>query len=102
MLTAYAMFGFELVEKLFRRSYLFLFRILEALPDAFLGIGAGSNVEQMLVGFGILNNSRGLALHGEHHRALAFLQLFHEIAGTPAEGGQRLNVAGDVKHEPTP
>jgi len=38
--------GFELVEKLPRGPSLSFFRILKGLPDAFLGVGMGSNIEQ--------------------------------------------------------
>jgi hypothetical protein len=37
--------GFELVEKLPRRPDLSFFRVLQALADAFLCIGAGGDVE---------------------------------------------------------
>src|SRR5579864_1214988 len=73
MLTTYAMCGFELAEKVSCWTHPSLLRILKALSDAFLGIGARGNVEQTLIGFGVLHNSRRFALHGEHHWALAFL-----------------------------
>jgi hypothetical protein len=102
MLTAYAMHGFELVEKLLRGPSFSLFRVLQALTDAFLCINAGRNVEQALIGFGILHDGRCLPPHREHHRAFAFFLALDEVAGTPAESRQRLDVLGDIQHEPAP
>src|ERR1700674_1713245 len=102
MLTAYAMLGFELVEKLLRGPSFSFFRVLQALTDAFLCIDAGSDVEQALIGLGILHDGRCLPPHREHHRALALLELLDEVARPSAEGCQRLDVFGDIKHEPAP
>jgi hypothetical protein len=76
--------------------------VITALTDAFHGVGIGRNVEQALIGVGILHDSRCFALHRKHHGALALLELFHEVAGTSAEGCQRLDVLGDVQHGPAP
>jgi hypothetical protein len=92
------MLGFELAEKLSRRSNSCLFRILEALTDAFLRVSPGRNVKQALIGFRILHNGRSFTLHGKYNRALGLLQLFHEIAGAAPEGRQGLNVTRNVKH----
>jgi hypothetical protein len=70
------------------------------LTDRLLSIRAGRNVEQSLVGFGVLHYSRGLPVNCEHHGALGFLKVFHEVAGLAPEGRQRLEVFGDVKHDP--
>jgi len=98
ILTTYAMFGFELVEELPRRPCPSFFHILQTLTDTPLRVGTGRNVEQALISFRVLHNNRSLPLHRQHHRAFALLELFHEIAGTSAEGGQRLDVLGDVQH----
>jgi hypothetical protein len=76
--------------------------VIKALTDTFRGVGTGRNVEQALIGLGILHDSRCFALHRKHHGALALLELFHEVAGTSAEGCQRLDVLGDVQHWPAP
>ena len=70
------MLGFEIVEKLSRRPDLSFFRVRQPLTDAFLHIGMGGNIEQALVGFGILHDSRCLSLHRKHHGALCFLSCF--------------------------
>src|SRR6478609_9642327 len=76
MLTRYAMGRVELVEKLPCRLEFSFFRVFKALTNSFLGIGLGGKVEQMLIGFSVLNDRRGLAIHRKHHGAFAFFQLF--------------------------
>src|SRR5258708_1493279 len=98
MLTRKAMRGFKLVEKLLRGPGLSFFCVRQALTDTFLNICAGSDVEQALIGFSILHDRGGLSLHSKHHGALALLELFHEVAGAAAEGGQRLDVTRNVQH----
>jgi hypothetical protein len=92
------MHGFELAEKLSRWPDLSFFRIRQPLTDAFLNIGAGRNVEQALIGFGILHHGCGFPLYGKHYRTLGFSELFHEIAGPPPEGRQRVDIIRDVNH----
>ena len=69
---------FELVEKLSCDPEFSFFRIFKALTDSFLCIGSGGNVEQMLIGFSVLNHGRNIPLHLRHHGALTFFQLFHK------------------------
>jgi hypothetical protein len=78
MLTRYAMYRVELVEKLPCRPEFSFFRVFKALTDSFLGIGLGGNVEQMLIGFSVVNDGRGLAIHRKHHRALSFFSCLIE------------------------
>jgi hypothetical protein len=94
--------GFELVEKLPRGPSLSFFRTFKALPDAFLSVGMGSNIEQSLIGFGVLHDCGCFPLHCEYHGALAFLKLLYEIAGTTPESRQRLDILGNVKHWAAP
>jgi hypothetical protein len=65
---------------------------------AFPRIGTRGDIQQVLVGLGILNHRSRLAVHGKHDRPLALLDLLHEIARPPSKGGQALNVLGDVQH----
>jgi hypothetical protein len=74
------MLGFELVEEFPRRPGSFFPRVFEPLPDAFSGISARSDVEQALIGFGVLYNRCRFASHREHNRALALFELLHEFA----------------------
>jgi hypothetical protein len=91
------MFAANLVKDISRRASASVGYIIETLTDAFLCIGAGGNVEQALIGFGVLHDSRCLSLHSEHHGALALLELLHEVAGPATEGCQRLNILPDIK-----
>src|ERR1022692_1479569 len=59
-LTRYAMPGFEFCEEFPRCPHLPLFRVLQALTDTLLSVGAGGDVEQPLVRFGILHDGGGL------------------------------------------
>src|SRR5689334_4249311 len=79
MLTRYAVGRVELVEKLLCRPEFSFFRVFKALTDSFLCIGAGGNVEQMLISFSVLNDGCGLPIHRKHHGALTFFQLFHKV-----------------------
>lgn len=73
--------------------------VFEALPDSFASVRLRGDVEQALIGFGILNHGPSLAFDGEHHGALGLLELLHKITGPAAEGGERLNVFSDIEHE---
>lgn len=84
--------GFEVLEKLPRWADLPLCRVRQALADALLGIGARSNIEQALVGFGVLHDGRRFSLHGQYYGALGLFELFHKVAGSAAERRQRLDV----------
>jgi hypothetical protein len=54
------MLRFKFGEKLPRWPRPSLFHILQSLPDAFLFIRAGCDVEQALIGIGVLHNGRSL------------------------------------------
>jgi hypothetical protein len=90
--------GFELIKKLPCRPDPSSSGVLQPLPDAFLGAGERSRVEQALICSGILHNRRSLSVHSKHNRPLAFSQQLHKIAGTPPKSRQRLNILSNVKH----
>src|ERR1039458_9124765 len=72
--------------------------VVQALTDAFLGVGLSGNVEQALIGFSVLHDGRRLTIYGEHDGALALLEVLNEVAGRTAEGRQRLNVRCNIQH----
>jgi hypothetical protein len=72
--------------------------VIQALADTFFGIGARSDIEQALIGCGVLHNGGGFSVYREHYRAFSFLKLLHEVPGGSAECGQRLDVARDINH----
>jgi hypothetical protein len=92
--------GFKHVEELSRRPHSSLPCVLQALPDSFLRIGARRNVEQPLIGLGVLYDGGCLTLDRKHHRAFAFLKLPYEVARTATECRQRLNILDDIEHGP--
>jgi len=94
--------GFELGEKVPRGPSPSFFRILKALPDTFLGVGSGGDIEKVLVSFSILHDGSCFPLHCENHGTLTFLKLLHEIARTTPEGRQRLDILGNIKHWAAP
>jgi len=81
----YPMPRFKIFEKLARGANPALFRVLQALTDAFFRVGSGGNIKQSLIGLRVLNDCRGLPLHGEHYRALRLFQLLHEVARPATE-----------------
>ncbi len=65
--------------------------IIQTLANAFLGIGARGDVEQMLIGLGILHNGGRPPLCCEHDGAFTLLQLLQEFTGaapSPGRSGQ--------------
>jgi len=80
------MFAANLVKYLSRRARTSVGYVIQTLTNAFRFVRHGDNVEQALIGFGVLHNSRCLPVHGKHHGALALLKLFQEVAGLAAEG----------------
>jgi hypothetical protein len=93
------MFAANSVKRFLGRACAAVGYVIKSLPDTLLNVGAGGNVEQALIRFGVLDDGLGLALNGKHYGPLAFLELLHEVAGATAEGRQRLNVFGDIEHE---
>src|SRR5216684_4798754 len=64
MLTPYAMLGFEFLEELVYWPHPSLSRILQTLPDTFLSVGAGGDIEQALICLRVLNHRCSFAVHG--------------------------------------
>jgi hypothetical protein len=96
------MFATDIVKYLFGGTGAAVGHVIKSLADSFFRIRAGGDIEQALIGFGVLHDGRSLPLHRKHHGPLAFFQLLHEIAGAPAESRQRVDILGDVKHGPSP
>jgi hypothetical protein len=76
----YALSAANLVDSFARRAGAAVRNIVQTLADEFFRICAGGNVEQPLVGFGILHDGGRLPLHSEHHGPLGLLELFHKVA----------------------
>jgi hypothetical protein len=61
-LTRYAIRGFKFREKLLGVAPSSSLGIVQALTDTFGCVGLGGNIEQALIGFGVLNDRRGRSL----------------------------------------
>ncbi len=81
-----------------RRTDAALLQILKPLLDSLNGIGLRRDVEQMLIGFSILNDRFRFAIDGENQGSLGFLETFHEFSRIPPECGHGLNVFLNVEH----
>jgi hypothetical protein len=66
------MFATDVVKYLFGAPGTSVGHVIEPLADSLFQICAGGDIEQTLVGFGVLHDGRRLPLHGEHHRGLLF------------------------------
>jgi hypothetical protein len=69
----------ELGEYLFGGPHPTIGDVVVALPEGFINIGAGSDIEQSLIGFSVLHDSLGFAVDGQHYRPLALLELLEEL-----------------------
>jgi hypothetical protein len=58
------MSGFEFGEELLGIATLSTAGLLQTLANSFASVGAGCNIEQSLIGSGILDDSRGFPFHG--------------------------------------
>jgi hypothetical protein len=77
--------GFEFGEGILDVATLALPGLLQTLSDTLVRVGLGGDVEEPLVGPGILHNRGSLAFNREHHGALALPELLHGIPGAPAK-----------------
>src|SRR3984957_12552294 len=94
--TRYAMLTAERFQRFPRRPDAAFSHILAALPDAFLGVCLGCDIEQTLIGCGVLHHRRGLAVDRQHHWAFGFLEVPEHLRGMVPKRGQCLDVPRDV------
>jgi len=97
VLTRYAMFLAHLVEELPGWTAFAAMKFFQTLADAFVGVGECSDVEEALVSGGVLDDGFGFAVDGEDDGTLSGFELLHELDGVVAEGGEGLDVFGDVE-----
>jgi len=69
-----------------------LFHVGETLADSFGSVGLRCDVQQALVGLGVLYNRFGFAINGKYERVLGFFEMFQELCGISAESRHSLNV----------
>src|ERR1700722_195097 len=94
--TRYAMLTAERFQRFPRRPDAAFSHILAALPDAFLGVCLGCDIEQTLIGCGVLHHRRGLAVDRQHHWPFGFLELLKHRRGMVPKRCQSLDVPCDV------
>src|SRR6266404_2919624 len=97
-LTRYGMVAPEHFQSLTRRTHTTLLYVFEALPDSVKGIGLCGNVEQTLIGLGILHDRFRLSIDRKNQRLLRLFEMLHELPRIAPECRHRLNVFFDVKH----
>src|SRR2546421_12421952 len=78
-LTRYGMVAAEHLQCFTRRTHTTLLYVFEALPDSLKRIGLCGNVEQALIGFGILHDRFRLSIDCKNQRFLRFLEGLHEL-----------------------
>jgi hypothetical protein len=88
----------EQLQSFTRGTHTTLLCVFDALPDSLKCVGLRGDVEQALIGFGILDDRFRLSIDGKNQRFLRFLELLHELPRIAAERRHRLNVFFDVKH----
>src|SRR4051794_29549381 len=92
------MLGSELGGERAGRASLTAPGFFQALADSFSCVRARGDVQEALVCLGILYDRRCFAVDGEHDWTLRLVELFQEVARSPAESGQRMDVLRDVEH----
>ena len=94
--TRYVIFRAYLVEHFTRRPGPAIGNIFEALPDALGRAGFRGEIEQVLIGFGVLDHGGSFSIHRQNERALSLAQVAQKLRRVIAERGHWLNVLGDV------
>src|ERR1700674_3289285 len=94
--TRYVIFGANLVEHLTRRTGAAFGGIFKALADAFGRAGFGRQIEEPLIGLGILHHGGGFSIHRQHKGTFCLSEVTQKFRRMIAEGGHGLNVFGDV------
>jgi hypothetical protein len=74
------MFAANLVEHFTGWAGAAMCYVVQSLPDTVFRIRTLSDIEKMLVGFGVLHDNGSFPFHREHNRALTLAQLLHEIS----------------------
>src|SRR5207247_6785976 len=97
-LTRYRMVAPEHFQSFTRRTHTTLLCVFDALPDSLKRIGLCGNVEQALIGFGILHDCFRFSIDCKNYRFLRSLEVLHELSRIAPECRHRLNVFFDVKH----
>jgi hypothetical protein len=71
--------------------------IIQTLANGLEDVGACGNVEQLLIGFRVLDYGFRLPVERKDNRPLALLEMTEEFTGFAAERGKGLDVLGDIE-----
>ena len=93
------MIAAEGLQSFARGAHTTLLCVFDTLSDALKGIGLCGDVEQALIGFGILDDRFCFSVDRKNERFLRFLELLHELSRIAAERRHGLNVFFDVEHD---
>src|ERR1700722_15475765 len=96
VLTRYAMLLAHLLEEFSGRTSFALTKVFQSLADAFVDVDLSGEVEEALVLGCALDDGFGFAVDGEDDGAAGFFEAPHHFDGVVAEGGEGLDVFGDV------
>lgn len=85
-------------ERFASRTHAALFKVFEALTNAFEYICLRCDIQEALIGFGILNDRFGFSVDRENERLFRLLEMFHEFGRIAPEGCHRLDIFFKVEH----
>ena len=88
-------FAFQIVKYIVSGSAHAFADLRKAAPNASHGVQLTGHI---LISLSIENDSFGFTLHGEHKGTSGFLHVPHQARGIALEGGQGMNVLGDIDH----
>src|SRR5258708_10065682 len=97
-LTRYSTGAPELFQRFSRWKHSAFLEVLNALSDTLLFIRLCSDIQQALIGLGVLHDCFGFSVDGENDGLLAFFQMSQGRGWIPPKCGHRLNVAFDIEH----
>ncbi len=69
----------EYFERFARRAHAALLHVFQALADAFLRIRLRGDIQQALIGFGVLYDGFRLSIDAEGERLFCFLAMTHDL-----------------------
>jgi hypothetical protein len=91
-LTWYDMAAPEDFQRFASRTHAALFQVFEALTDAFEYICLRGDIQEALIGFGILHDGFGLTVDGENEWFFGLFEMFYKLRWIAPESCHGLNV----------
>jgi hypothetical protein len=82
-----------------RGTHTALLHVFQALADAFLFVCLRGDIEQSLIGFGILHDDFGLSVDGKDERFFRLFEMLRELRRIAAELSHGLKISFYIEHE---